>query len=193
MKAIMDYGGITPQSHGILPGDFFCISTNDNMLRYFADGDGLTGFHFEIGEPLRCLQLDWMHHALLAANECTTDYIPEWLSKCPRDSESLAYTLGYGKGRGELSISRGEWDAICPDWVDGLIFPWGCDAANYNSEAEVALTERGCRRVWQSIERLVVDSEWFDDRAEGWAEIAKLANLPGYGDDEYDPAQLALA
>lgn len=192
MKAIYDYGGIAPQTHGMLPGDYFCVSTNDNMLNCFADGDGPTGFHFAPTQPLRCLHLDWLHFSLLCASESTTDFIPEWLNKYP-DEDRLAHDLGYGWRRGDMMITKEQWDEICPEWVEGLIMPWGCEARAWNSEAEIALTETGCARVWQSIESIVVYGEWFTDTKKAWRKIAKLAKLPGFGLEGRADIEKALA
>lgn len=174
MEQIRRHGRIAPQEGcGMLYGSWLSVSTNDNMLRHFSDGDGLTGMVFDRrGVSLRCLQLDYMHFAL-ACEAC--DYVPEWLNQPSGEEErQWAYRLGYNDCRANLAIYQGDFFRMLPDWVDGVIFPWGCDARSGGDEAEIALTERGCERLWPALDQVVVTGEWLDPEA-GWRKIKRLA------------------
>lgn len=170
-------GMIHPQEHGILPGEWFCVSPNDNMLRCFSDGEDLNGMIFE-PEPLRCLKLDWMHMALSSWESCA-DFEPDWLGKFPED-ESLARRLGYSQHRGDLGISESDFRALIPEWVDGLIFPWtticpfvGVSSSSWNDETEIALNERGCQKIWKGLTQLAIRGEWEDNVKRGWRKILR--------------------
>lgn len=164
-------GRVRPQSHGILPGDWFCVSTNDNMLRAFSDGDGLTGFVFA-PPALHCVELDWMHTALACAENMNME--PDWLAKAsdPDKERNLAYRLGYHDCRGDLAMEECEFRRLLPSGCDGIIFPWGHYARSWNDEAEIALTDEGCRKVWNHIRQIVIEGEWLDPD-EGWRELIR--------------------
>ncbi len=167
---------IYPQEHGILPGKWFCVSPNDNMLRCFSDGESPNGMVFET-PTLRCLQLDWMHMAL-SSYESSADFTEDWLEKHPED-EALARRLGYSQHRGELGMSENDFRALIPEWVDGVIFPWTCYQQDqlwpggWNDECEVALNEQGCQKIWKSLGQLVIRGEWEENVKRGWRKILR--------------------
>lgn len=177
MERIRRAGRLYPQASGMIYGAWLSVSTNDNVVRAFADGDGVTGMVFDRGGvDLRCLQLDYMHFAL-SCDAC--DYVPQWLDLPDGDRErEWAYRLGYTDCRGNLAIHQGDFFRMLPEWVDGVIFPWGCDAVTWNDEAEIALTERGCTRLWPALSQVVVDGDWLDPAA-GWRKIKRLARKMG--------------
>lgn len=168
---------IYPQAHGILPGDWFCISSNDNMLRCFSDGEDTNGMIFE-PPVLQCLQLDDMHMAL-ACWESSCELQADWLKEKPEE-EAVAYRLEYSMGRGDLGMSEDDFREILPKWVDGLIFPgavicpWGgLYPSSWNDEAEIALNQQGCEKIWPKITQLAVRGEWEEDTRKGWARILR--------------------
>jgi len=167
-----------PQAHGELPGDWLCVSVNDNMLHFFSDGEGNNGFHSSPG-PLNLIQLDRMHHALLTRESC--DHVTQWKEDRPHEV-MLAQRLGYLERQrfGEDYLTKEELDDMLPKDIDGLLFPWAeltpegdrfyyfCNI--YNDECEIALTERGCKKVWAGIEVIYHKGEEYEPEV-GWRKM----------------------
>lgn len=170
---------IRPQGHGELTFDAFCVSPNDNMLKCFGDDDGITGLAFN-PTPLRCLQLDWFHHYLVTDSAVSTS--EKWETKAM--DEEIAERLGYWDlSRHEMVLQPDDFlDLIGPE-IDGIIFPWQTYERfpvteprlywpHWNTEAEVALLEPGCRKLWKNIDQIVVLGEWFEPEA-GWKKVRR--------------------
>ena len=60
---------------------------------------------------------------------------------------------------------------LIPDWVDGIIFPWGIQTWDWNHEAEIALTQKGCDQILPDLDQVVIRNEWVD-KEDAWETIA---------------------
>jgi hypothetical protein len=166
LEQIRTAGRIIPQEHGMIPGNFFCVSVNDNMLHFFSEGEETTGLAFTLRKPLQCLQLDWMHYALSASEA--------WPEEWPKDNQTeirYAEELGYYDYTCRDGIPEDIFTDLIPSWVDGIILPWGIKSWNWNQEAEIALTKKGCKKIFPDLDQIVIRNEWFD-LPEAWAEVA---------------------
>lgn len=178
MKSMMQ--GIVAPKHNELSGPLLSVSLNDNMLRFFGEEDGVSGFVFNL--KAKCLVLDWFHQALLNAAESSYDMWAGYLKKFPQAGD-MARVLGYGKWEREQQIHWREFEQILPPGVEGICLLGWDEQSAYNHEAEIALRQSACDRLLDHIESIVLKKVWLDPE-EG---KRRLDAIPWEGEDQVAP------
>ena len=148
MVEIMRAERLYPMGHAELPDDkFLSVSINDNVLRLFSDGDGLTGF---CSTPkLRVAHLDPFHNVAATGRSGAVnpgDAPQSWLARL-KYSDRFDDAFMDGTTLRSLLHSRNCHGLAFNylKWCQFMQFHTG----QWNDEAEIALTEHGCDRVWQ--------------------------------------------
>ena len=197
MYEIMDAGRLYVQNHGELASDFFCVSANDNMLRYFSDEDDCTGMAFVPSRPLRCIQLDLFHHALAASEAIGWREAVVLGGSVDEHTVERARILAcglYRSTRGDPGMSAADLEHVIPEWCDGLIFPgsvfhWGeLWPSAPNDECEIALTQRGTDQVWNDLYEVYLRGKSYEPKA-GWRQLRRKRKQWDLGPARQDPCR----
>ncbi|OAM91429.1 hypothetical protein OH491_23535 [Termitidicoccus mucosus] len=154
--------GIIPQEHGILGGDWLCVSPNDNMLSHFGE-NGVNGLVADNVVLNNCLLLGTRHLAFMldlatGDNNDKNHQLEKWfetrgIESWKLQTEDLARAWHYLPPELEAFV----W----PDCHRRLIPGYGWNGA-CNHEAEISLTEAGCRVFAQAISQIVRHGKWQD-------------------------------
>ena len=166
--------GIWPPEHNELQASLLSTSINDNVLKLFADGEKSTGFDFDASFD-KVVVLDDIHYALAAAD--SGDFLPDLLESNPGMEERLKQ-LGYATRWGEVGMSEGELLEVFPT-VDAFILP-GFDNPHYNAEAEMAVTEQGCKKLETMIGNVYIRGNEFE-KEDGIAKLKEMGRLVATG------------
>ena len=154
--------GIMPQDHGLLGGNWFCVSPNSNVLQYFGEGD-TNGFAAEPVSLERCLFLtDRLLNILFfvatgEGGKSKREQAEAWFE--PRNIDyAQVDSDDFGKA----------WRHITP-YLDAVVWP---DCYNnlvgsqwfgaYNTEAEISLTQNGCRAFQKNVVSIIRRGRWND-------------------------------
>jgi hypothetical protein len=180
---------LEPQPHGELNVDAFCVSPNDNMLKFYGVehcDEKWSGIAFQ-PVHLNCVKLDWFHYHLISEykHQPTKE---EWSTR--DQDEIIADRLGYwNPDRHEMDIDPDDFLDILPPNTDALIFPWQKFERyhnpflptevkvywpDWNTEAEVSILEPGCKKLWKAIDQIAIHEEWHD-KSRALRKIRKLA------------------
>jgi hypothetical protein len=169
--SIVKYG-FHAQHHAELNEGFLSLSQNDNIFRFFCDGEPTTGFCFDVNFQ-KVMRIDDFHLAL-AAWESGAGWWEELIEKDPQAQEK-AKALGYGNRWGYLGMDERELASIIPQDVEGVILP-GFDMSHPNAEAEMAVTQQGCSKLMSMVEYVYIRGKEFEAQ-EGLNKLRKIGKL----------------
>lgn len=164
--------GFQAQHHQELGQGFLCLSQNDNIFRFFCDGEPMTGFCFHVHFD-KVIALDDFHYAL-AAWESGGGWWENLAEKDP-DAVKRATELGYMTQWDHLGMDDGELAEILPPDIDGVT-TGGFDDHHPSAEAEIAVTQHGCNKLGAAIEYVYIWGEEFEP-IEGIALLRRMGEL----------------
>jgi hypothetical protein len=173
MEEIFNDGHFCAPEHGELSMPLFSTSLNSEMLRYFGE-EGVHGFQFAV-DGMEVLELSAFYQSLLCAHESNTEMWHELVELHPQ-AEAEARFLGYEEAERQrwgtcgaesvFSMSPHDMDELLPVGVEGFALLGWNNVTQHNHEAEIAVNENGCARLWRSVERVWVDGDEYE-REEG--------------------------
>ena len=166
--------GISPNDHSELNIPALSTSINSEVLVMFSDGEKQTGLIFN-AHFNKVVTLDDTHYCLAAYE--AGDFIDDLMEKNP-GLEARLRQIGYVQHDGSVGMSEGELAGLFPD-ADAFILP-GFDNPHVRAEAEMAVTELGCKKLEHMIEYIYIRDHEFDT-AEGLTKLKEMAKLVDSG------------
>ncbi len=163
--------GFKPGHHQELGGEFLSLSRNGKVLRLFSHGD-YTGFEFEVNFP-KVLFLPEFYYALLTHD--TGMSLWDDLVEQDPEIEEKAKSLGFNNRWGNYGIEDGWvfWSAVMPAGLDAVAIDHHDDFRHENAEAEIAITEYGCRKLKDMVSEIIVKGKYLQPE-EGWRYLMSI-------------------
>lgn len=190
LACILEEGLACVGSHDL---DYCLLSTsaNERVLSLFSDGQRATGIVFN-PELKRVLILeDFWYYALYGMSQSgASDMWNDYIAEHP-EAEKRARKMGLIDDSGgwteddyaELPWSASRFlDQFLPRDVEAIMFPGFRDAGD-NTEAEMAITERGMKVLEKAIEYIYVEGREFYDADAAKKYLAERGIKCGTGDN----------